>query len=134
MVEELVVKDALTEAMIEAGKQLLQVLDKNPEITVNAALWLYTPENNSWRFIVASPQTQKFGPKKMYEAVLSALSMIATTYPFLALTDIRVVTSDDDLIRRLHRLVVSGDDVAIRFSRGVIDGRYIEDAYIYRVN
>ncbi len=135
MVEEQVVKEVITDKMIDAGKQLTEALDDNPEITVSASLWLYSPENNTWSLLIASPQLHKLGPRRVYEIVLSALLPISAKFPFLSLGDIRVVSSDDPLIALLRLAAPTGEEVAgFRFNRNTIKGHYIEDSYIYRVN
>jgi len=49
------VKPDLTTQMIDAGRQLLELLDRQ-QFGARASFWFYFPESDRWRFVVASPQ------------------------------------------------------------------------------
>ena len=70
MVEEVVVKDTLTEQMVHAGDEILRSLD-DAKLAIIAALWMYTPEANIWRLLLASPEVRVEGPKKIYKQIQS---------------------------------------------------------------
>ena len=133
MVEEILVKESLTEAMIAAGAELTRRLDET-HWPVDASLWLYIPDNNQWRFVVASPTIATEGPKKGYKRVQDALSQLEKMSAALSLQNISVVEPDDPLIKLLRTAIGTGDEITgVRFSRNVIDGHFIDDAYIYRI-
>jgi hypothetical protein len=75
MAEETVVKEILTKEIIEAGADLTRRLDE-ASLKVSASLWLYIPDSNLWRLIIASPTVRKNGPKKVYQKIQSILSKI----------------------------------------------------------
>jgi len=52
MAEETMVKDILTKEMIQAGADLVRRLDE-AHLEVNASLWLYIPDANLWRLVIA---------------------------------------------------------------------------------
>jgi hypothetical protein len=58
MAEELLVRNNLTKEMIEAGKALIDNLDK-AGLKVNTAMWLLYPESDTWKLIIVSPEVKK---------------------------------------------------------------------------
>jgi hypothetical protein len=132
MAQEIVVKDSLSREMIVAGEELMRELDKL-HLDIDAALWLYDPENNSWRFIVATPEVKTKGPKKVYKQVQSVISKVVGSGDDFSLKDVTVHDSKDSFIQLLRSGLRTIDDISIRLSRGVIKGVPIGDAYIYRL-
>ena len=52
----------------------------------------------------------------------------------VGLSDITVMGDDAAIVSSLRKAITTGNDISgIRFSRNVINGQYIEDAYIYRM-
>jgi hypothetical protein len=130
MAEETVVKEALTDKMIEAGASLLNTLDKQHFI-VDAALWLYLTEANRWRLLVATPEVRVEGPKKTYRRLLNALRNAAVHN--VDPQNISVIDARDAFIELLRSAVrVNRNAGGVRFSRNTVNGQFIEDAYIYR--
>ena len=125
-------KATLVDADMKAGKDLLNILD-DTKFKVKAALWLYMPEPEEWRLILACPIVDEEGPKKAYETVQSQLQGL-NQRDRLSLQDISLVSPGDKLIKAL-KLVFKLDKAIspIRFTRNVINGIFIEDAYIYRL-
>ena len=72
MVTEMVVKESLSSEMIFAGAEIIRRLDET-QLIVSASLWLYIPEIDAWRFIIASPEVGTQGPKKAYKKVPSVI-------------------------------------------------------------
>lgn len=125
------VRQNLTEKMIEEGASLVRRLDETGVI-VAAAFWFYLDEPDTWTLILTSPDVQSKGPKQMYERLQEVLHGFSE----LKLSDISVFPSDDPL-PKLLRVAIATDPRAvsgIRFSRNTINGRFIEDAYIYRLS
>ena len=101
---------------------------------VAGSFWLYSPETNSWRLVIASPEVSEQGPKMIYDRILAVLSDKAAEAPELRLDYITAVTDSDPTYRVLRRAVKIGPAIGgLRFTRNVIDGHYIEDAWIYRL-
>ena len=133
MVENTVVKEQLTDAMIDAGTELTQQLDRMG-ISTTAALWLFAPEINEWRLCLASPEVTVAGPRAVYEKIWQALDQLKDKASAAPLSVIRVLDADDELVRLLRLAVRTGPGVSrLRFTKNAINGRYIEDALIYRV-
>jgi hypothetical protein len=125
-------KPTLVDADIKAGEALLSKLDEI-EFDVKAALWFYVQDSEEWRLIIASPIVDKDGPKKAYEKVQLQLQGLNGRYE-LSLRNISLVSPGDKLIKALESVIRTGKSIShIRFTRNVINGLFIEDAYIYRL-
>jgi len=134
MAQDSVVKDQLTEAMIRAGAELTRKLDELGW-PVLASLWLYLSDGNHWKLILASPRVASDGPKRSYEIIQAALIAIPAAEGTIALSDIGVIDPNNPLIVLLRGAVSTGPTVGgVRFTRNVINGQFIEDAYIYRLS
>ena len=133
MVEETVVKEMLTQEMVQAGAELTHRLDE-AHLEVCASFWLYMPDKNLWRLIVASPAVRQDGPKKVYQQIQTILSKMSDQTWKIPLHDISVVEDSDPLIVSLHTSIGTKDGMAgRRFSRDTVNGHFIEDAYIYKM-
>lgn len=133
MATETLVKESLSSEMISVGAELIRRLDE-ARFVVSASLWLYTAENNSWRFIIGSPEVRLHGPKQAYRQVQGVISRIPVEQVRISLKDITVIDSNDPLLSLLRIALKTGDGISgIRFSHNVINGTLIEDSYIYRI-
>ncbi|MDH4220631.1 MAG: hypothetical protein OEW23_17875 [Candidatus Aminicenantes bacterium] len=133
MGEEILVKESLSNDMISAGAKLARYLNTGLP-TIDAIFWFYLPELNAWRFVVASPEVRALGPKTVYQQIRSVISTIPAGEQTVPLGNIVVVDSHDPLILLLRRAITTGQaSTGIRFSRNVINGVLIEDAYIYKL-
>jgi hypothetical protein len=133
MVTEMVVKESLSSQMISAGEELIRRLDETRFI-VSASLWLYIPEINAWRFIIASPEVRTQGPRIAYKQIQSVISKMPEEQPRIPLKDVTVLDSNDPFVSLLRVTMRTGDGISgIRFTHNVINGVLIEDAYIYRI-
>lgn len=130
MAEEIVVKEPLTLDMIEAGEALTRQLDSDGW-PVTAAFWLFDAEASDWRLMFASPKAAD-GPQAAYSAVAKALAALQQSLQSLG--HITVVEPDHPIVRALASIVPAGRSVeGRRLSRHAFQGRYIDDAYLYRV-
>ena len=133
MAEEVLVKEAISSEMISAGAELADSLNKSQR-PFDALLWLYLPEMNAWRFVVGSPEVKTSGPRGIYQAIRTVVTNIPGGKPIVPVDDIVVVDSNDRLISLLRRAIKTGQGLTgIRFTRNVINGVLIDDAYIYKL-
>jgi hypothetical protein len=116
----------------EAGRHLIEALDRS-DFPLPAAFWLYNPYANEWKLWIATPLVDQ----NRLEVVYGRLYEIARTLPeFPALLSSIILTSPkNDLILQLKSVIRTGpsDIAGIRFTQNVVNGVYIEDAYIYRL-
>ena len=126
------VKDTLNSDMIDAGRALIEKLT-NQNLQLTAALWFYFADPNIWRLILASQIVKTKGPRAMYEKVQSVIRAASNEFPSLELSDITVVSPDDNLIIQFKSAIQIVGISGVRFSNNTINGRVIEDAYIYKM-
>ena len=132
MAQDTVLKEALTDAMIDAGAQLVRKLDEM-DIAVTSALWLLDTEINEWRLLLASPVVSQEGPLTMYRKVRLAIAQLDEQASAALFSAISVTDENADVITGLRATVRTSSDIdRIRFHKNVADGHFIEDALIYR--
>jgi hypothetical protein len=127
-------KTALVDSDINDGMKLIQKLDMT-NFSVVAALWFYYSDIIEWRLTIASDYLDKNGPKKAY-SFLQTLLMDFDIFS-ISLENITLISPENDLIKLLSSAIQTGPGPTlskIRFTRNVINGQLIEDAYIYRIN
>ncbi len=129
MAENEVVTPSFDEA---AGRHLVEALD-GASFPVSGALWLFNPEANDWRLLIVSPAVTTNNLSRAFSQ-LHQIARGLPEYPIL-LSSVSLLQSEDPLIVQLRKALRTGpqDISGIRFSKNVIDGTYIEDAYIYRL-
>ncbi len=133
MAEDTVVKDQLTDAMVEAGAELTRKLDE-AGLRTEAALWLFIPEINEWCLLFASPEVSEKGPREVYKTIRDALKQLGPKASAIPLSVIRLLDENAELVKLLKTMQKTGAGIAyVRFSKNVINGHFIEDALIYRV-
>jgi hypothetical protein len=134
MDKELVVREVLSEQMIDAGAKLVERLDQS-ESNVQAALWLFLPEEKTWKMMIISPLVKTDGPRSFYKRILEANKKADESESIISLNDVGVADTSIPLISLLRIAISTGSGIAgIRFSKNTINGAFIEDAYIYRIN
>jgi len=129
----IVLKEQLTNEMIEAGAQLTGKLDEMG-LPLVAALWLFSPEINEWRLVFATPEVSTAGPRTVYAKIRQARQALGQQNAAIPLFGIDLLDPNDELIRALRSAMQTGGGISrLRFSKNVAKGHYIEDALIYRV-
>lgn len=122
----------LTEEMISKGASLLRRLDASG-VKPDAVFWLYSPEVEKWKLIIAEVKVGPRGPKAVYKFIQRILRQLPPDKR-LSLDDISVVKPNVRIVHLLRQAVRVGPGVAgIRFKNNVINGTLIRDAYVYRV-
>jgi hypothetical protein len=130
MAEEILVKEPLTENMIADGAALTRKLDEWGWPMV-AAFWYFETEANDWKLMISSAKVNE-GPRKAYELIGQALDALPGTS--IKLHSTTLVAPDHPLVRTLASAIQPGpDSMGIQIRRRSINGRYVEDAYLYRL-
>ena len=133
MAENTVVKEQLTEEMIQAGAKLTSMLD-TMKVPIAASFWFFMPEINEWRLLFASPEVSVSGPREVYEKVEKARKALGEQVAAAPLSAVSLLDAKDQLVQLLRiALQTSGGVSRIRFSKNVVNGHFIEDALIYRI-
>lgn len=132
MGENTVVKEQLSTEMIDAGAQLISKLDAMA-LPIAAALWLFDPEINEWRLLIASPDYPVRGPQDIYGSIQEARFAMGDQAAAVPMSLIYLVDPNQELVRLVRKGLPTGEGVSrVRFSKNVISGHFIEDALIYR--
>ena len=135
MYQEVVVKEALTPEMIAAGAELTRRLDEDGFELV-ASFWLYTSESNQWLLVLASPYVTTAGPRKAYRRIRRVLYNGAAEPDLpMILWDTTVREDNDPLITALRSGLKPRRNIAgRRLTTSLVNGQFIEDAYLYHVS
>jgi hypothetical protein len=133
VIEKVIAKEPLTKEMIDAGANVLRHLNK-ANVDVQAALWIYRLESNSWRLVLAFPDVEKEGPLKSYTKIQRILSQIPDNQPRLNLSDIKVSETNHGLITALR----NGNSLANKeFPQHVYhvggNDHHVDEGYIYQL-
>ena len=114
---------------VNAGGQALAELDAAGVKPV-AALLMVTPEYGDWRLVLSSPSLDQTHQLKAYEKVAEIL---AGRFVY-RLPPILILPTKDPFIRELRRIFWKTKDVnGMRLGGQTIGNRFIDNAYIYRV-
>ncbi len=134
MAKELVVTELLSDTMIEVGKNILKRLDESAS-AVQAAFWMFFPDEKHWKLIIVSQLVKQDGPKQFYKRVIEANKKADELESVVSLNDVGVADTSNTLVNLLKMAISTGSEISgIRFSRNTINGTFIEDSYIYRMN
>ncbi len=80
----------------------------------------------------ASPTVETAGPLAAYKTIQSVLQKMNGTN--IGLTEISVLEPDEPLAKLFKSVKPAAGEAGLRYSKNVIQDRFIEDAYIYPVN
>jgi len=127
------VETQLTPELIQEGAALVSGLDKAGE-GPDAALWFYFTDMGVWKLLLAEVEVGPTGPRDVYRTIQKTLHSLRNEITHLSLEDVAVAKPDAPLIRLLRQAIATGPGIGgYRFTRNVINGVPIEDAYIYRL-
>ena len=127
------VETNLTRERIEAGAKLLARMGERG-IAPDVAFWLYFPDEQTWKLLLAEVKLSKTGPRAAYAQLQAVLSKYASEISALSLDELVIERPDARVVELIRKTVKTGPGISgIRFRNNVIDGTLIEDAYIYRV-
>ncbi|MBI2909724.1 MAG: hypothetical protein HYX92_18960 [Chloroflexi bacterium] len=133
MGEEEMVTETLTKEMIEAGAALIKKLDEQG-VRPDAAFWLYFPDKEQWKLLLADVRLGAEGPRQIYRKIQEILSAFSQEFGELSLDNITLAKPDAPVVALLRTAIRTGSGISgIRFTNNVVDGTLIEDAYIYRL-
>jgi hypothetical protein len=123
---------SLVEGAVQEGSRLVKALDE-AGIEVRSAMWLYDPDADRWRLVLAMPLVDERGPAAAFAYIQSALNQIGTAD--LRLQEITAVSPKDQIIRAVRGMIDTGPGPGIarvRLVQNAIGGVLIEDALVYR--
>jgi hypothetical protein len=89
---------------------------------------MYYPDQDAWRLVLATPKAREL--HQAYTTIRRIIQDSGLAGPDLA--RIRVVPPTDITVATLSKAVRIEGLSGVRFSQNMIDGVYVDDAYIYR--
>src|SRR3954447_26639315 len=110
MAEEVLVKEAFSKDMENAGAELIIALDQ-ANIPIDAAFWLYIPELNVWRLMLSSPKLSTEGPKSLYHRINNVLSRMTGSEFKLSIEYISVVDPRTPIVSALYSVISTGPSI-----------------------
>lgn len=122
------------ELKIELGKSILSLLDQKG-VCPTAFLWFYLPDNNSWRLVIASKKFDNKDQKDNYQDFIKTFGS-EKSIKEVDLSNITILSGQNDLLSLLKVAIKTPHDATdgIKFTSNVINGVFIDDAYIYRLS
>ena len=122
---------ALVAADFAAGLELVRALDRST-LSVSVALWLYSPEHEDWRFVLASRRLDEAEPSEAYGLVHDALTEAGVSLE--RTPALLILKMSDPFIRTLRRGFAKGRNVeGMRLGGQLIADRFVSDAVVYRI-
>ncbi len=123
----------LDQSAIEEGRKLIDALDGS-DLQVAAAFWYYMDGPETYRLVIATAYYDKYGPHKTYEKIEEVIRNSQRSID-LRWDAVSVVSLDSELYKGLNQTAPVGNGMkGKRLTQSVVDGIYIEDAYLYRVS
>jgi hypothetical protein len=124
-------KTALVTADVAAGSEIVQALDRS-DLAISVALWMYPPEYEDWRFVLASRRLDAAKPSAAYGLVHDALT--AAGISLERTPTLMILKMSDPFIRALRRIFAKTKSVeGMRLGGQLIGDRFVEDALVYRI-
>jgi hypothetical protein len=125
-------KASMVSLDIERGAKIFDSL-LGARVKVNVALWMYLSEYEDWRLVLSARQFDKLGLRAAYGLIHDALDGAGFTPE--RTPPIMILLMADPLIRELRRLFGKTKSVeGMRLGGQMIGGRFVEDAYVYRIS
>lgn len=122
---------ALVNFDIENGQKVIDALDqagKNPKV----ALWAKLPDYENWRLILASDRFDQDSQFSGYTEILKALEEAGI--PINRRPSIFMRPMDNAMIRALRKVFSSAKDTyGMRLGGQTFGDKYLEDAFVYRI-
>ena len=125
-------KAAMVTIDITRGADVVDALER-AKIKVAVALWAFLAEYEDWRLVVASRQLDSPDPRDAYRLLHDSLAIAGftpTTTPVIL-----ILPTTDPFIRELRRIFGKTKTIeGMRLGGQLIGGRFVQDAYTYRVS
>lgn len=122
---------ALVAIDFKRGMELLQALDRS-DLSINVAMWLFSPEHEDWRFVLASRRLDAAEPSEAYGLVHDALAGAGISLE--RTPALLILKMSDPFIRALRRMFAKAKSVeGMRLGGQKIGDLFVPDAMVFRV-
>lgn len=127
------VKGALVDSLVKAGKTLVERLDE-AGLNPNAALWLYRSETDDWALVLATKEAQEHGARAAYAQIQPVFRKYESDLKPLKFDDITAVSADEAIILAIGKIIHAGPGLStIRLTNNYVNNFLIDDALVYRL-
>lgn len=125
-------KTAMVSIEISRGSDLLDALDR-AGVKIVVAVWTFLSEYEDWRLVVSSRQFDSPDPRDAYRLLHDSLATAGFTPKNTPA--IMILPTTDPFIRELRRIFGKTKSVeGMRLGGEMIGGRFVQDAYVYRIS
>jgi hypothetical protein len=132
MAEEVVVREPLTNEMLDAGREITRLLAAS-DFRLVCSLWLYSSDSNEWRLMVSSPLVEEEGPKSAYGRIGRLLPAKLDAIRGFDMLSITAVSPDQPPVVAIRSAFKTDGFCDIRLTRSRIKNVFIEDGHILYV-
>jgi hypothetical protein len=124
----------LVDRDIENGQKAIDALSSSG-LPVSAAMWLYYPEANEWRFKVSLASHEHSGPLELMQLIRTSLLKKLGQSFVTSFSDIFIISAKDDLLKTLrdYNRKYPKHLSNKRLTGNALNGKFIDDIYIYQV-
>ncbi len=124
-------KTALVSSDLERGFEVLRALDK-ADLKLSVALWAYLPQYEDWRLVISARKLDGLDVRDAYGLVNESFN--ASGLPIEHTPSVVILPNNDPFVKDLRRMFAKTRSVeGMRLGGRTIGGRFLEDAYIYRI-
>ncbi len=116
---------------IEGGRLLLRELER-AEFTFRAAAWVYNPETERWKLVIATPEAD-IDLQKALMSVWNAIKSGPSALNDFDLAKVSLVPPDFFLFKKPGQVAHATEQAPIRYSGYTMNGVYIYDSLIYKL-
>ena len=125
------VGSVLTSSLIEDGERLLRQLEADG-YHIATALWVFQPERENWRLKFEIVEYDSVELLDLYGAVIEALRKIEVAE--LRPDMVSILDPGSEFVSTLRTVLNTGPGIhGVRFTESVVNGKLLDDAYVYRL-
>jgi hypothetical protein len=131
MAEEILVKEALTQEMVDSGWELIRAI-KDKEVGLAACFWLYSSEVNDWKLAFAMPAVDTEGPSKAYGIIHSVIRPSDRLFQ-IYWGNIVALGPSSRMVQSVLTVPMDANSSGARFKRSRLGDSFFDDVYIYNL-
>ncbi len=131
MAEDYLVKEPLTDTMVEIGAAVAQkLLDSG--FPLRAAFWLWDPDvRDDWRLVIAAPDEALHGPDR-YTPIYAAVDSVGEKAKEILNMALLPMESESKWVAAIITEYPTGSHIVRkRVRKHVLGGKFIHDALLY---
>lgn len=122
-------KKTLVEPEIEAGQALVHELER-AGLPIASAMWVKRTEDVAWRFYVATPNVETYGPKSVYGLVDKVLRK--KEIPSITVDDVSVSNTTNHFVNSIARALPSTRSL-VTLGSSTFDDVHVDSAIVYKI-